>query len=156
VNKLDDGTTSVKEQNQLTSNGELIKFYFSENAVVESEKAYQLNESPLLNSSNTKTAKPIFLSNSDCGSMKLNIIEATTIYGDHTYFFESENLSGGLTKIDDENYKPYSGDWDSDFNGKCKLDIAKCYLSKLDKYVGEKEKQTSNVKTTCDTTSQHG
>lgn len=113
INKLNKSVMpSVKDKSNLNKNDELRQFYFSDNAIAKSEEIYQLNLSPFFNEDNTQSkpqAKPIFISE-DTSSKKLNIIKATTIYGDDTYFFEGDGLSGGITKINGK-YKPYSGNW---------------------------------------------
>lgn len=139
INKLDSSVvSSIKEKSSLNSNGELRDFYFSDNAIAESEKFYKLRVSPFFSKTNKKSKqlkKPIFISETKVFK-KLNIIKATTIYGDDTYFFEGDGLSGGLTKINGK-YKPYSGNWKHK-----DIKRAKKYLKNLQ---DKKDKRETNI-----------
>lgn len=144
INKLNKSVMpSVKDKINLNKSDELRQFYFSDNAIVKSEEIYQLNLSPLFNEHDPQSkpqAKTIFISETD-GLKKLNIIKATTIYGDDTYFFESGELSGGLTKMTgiltkiNGEYKSYSGNWKHK-----DIKRAKNYLDQLEEKIKNDKK----------------
>ncbi|MCH5465193.1 hypothetical protein [Levilactobacillus tujiorum] len=129
---------NVKAINTLsnTKGEEIETFYFTPNAVVESEKVYSLKESSLIKeSSNT-----VFMSLDEYKNIHKNeeniqnykqlvVIKATTIFSDNTYFFEGDGLSGGICETKGK-YEPYSGN----LSNKDLMMLVKSYVEKINKH----------------------
>lgn len=132
INKLNDKYKLKKKySSELNANNEILNFYFSPNAVVESDKQYNIKDE-FFNKSKNKA--PVFKTLSkkqeDKNYRLINIIKATTMYDNITYFFEGDGLSGGLTLIG-KKYKPYSGNWGSWCTKRKNIKTAKDYLKQL-------------------------
>lgn len=149
INKLNTKCEVKKEyQNELNEKNEIIDFYFSSNAVVESEKQYNIGDLLLTNSANEMPVfMPLTQEQKNNHYNIVNVIRATTIFSDDTFFFEGDGLSGGLILINGK-YKPYSGIWGLTSKGTCKIDLAKEYLTKIQ----EKESTNNKIITTSITT----
>ncbi|MBS0947605.1 hypothetical protein JK167_07915 [Levilactobacillus brevis] len=127
-----DNKHNIKSMNAV-NNEEIEEFYFTDNAVVESEKIYSLKDSPLLENSENpvfmdlKTYKNDHQTDEHINEYKqLFVFKATTLFGDDTYFFEGDTLSGGIC-VSKKKYKPYSGNW----NGDKDIELAKTYIQKI-------------------------
>lgn len=149
INKLNTKCEVKKEyQDALNEKNEIIDFYFSSNAIVESEKQYNIGDLLLTNSTNEMPVfMPLTQKQKDNHYSIVNVIKATTIFSDNTFFFEGDGLSGGLILINGK-YKPYSGIWGLTSKGTCKIDLAKEYLTKIQ----EKRLTNNKIITTSITT----
>lgn len=149
INKLNTKCEVKKEyQDELNEKNEIIDFYFSSNAVVESEKQYNIGDLLLTNSANEMPVfMPLTQEQKNNHYNIVNVIKATTIFSDNTFFFEGDGLSGGLILINGK-YKPYSGIWGLTSKGTCKIDLAKEYLTKIQ----EKRLTNNKIITTSITT----
>lgn len=130
---------------------ELIEFYFSPNALVESETVYDIADSPLFKRNGSASFESLNVYK-DVNKYKLvTIIKAMTIFGDETYFFEGDELSGGLTLIKGK-LKPYSGNWDRTCCGDEKKERAENYIKEIIKKQKENIKKQNMTSTTITTT----
>lgn len=143
-----DDKHKIKSMNLLVNNGKELKdFFFTYNAVMESDKIYYLTSSPLIGenkNSGEDNKKSLFI---DLGTYKeehptckdiknykqLNVFKATTIFGDDTYFFEGDGLSGGICTIK-KTYEPYSGNW----NG-VNIKVAESYIKEIQNIINSKK-----------------